>query len=561
MHAHAIVKELKQNNEDFEWYPTKQNMIEAIIQDIQSLNDKTVSNKAKSILEIGAGDCRVVNEISKHCGIQDISVIEKAQTFIAKMPLNIKLIGTDFYSTDLSDKPVNIIFSNPPYSDYANWFATIVEHAFCSLAYLIVPERWINNESIKFALKKRNVDAQIIFSDDFLDGERQARAKVDIVRLNFTQYGRNDQSSSRFNTVEYFSYRDSDPFDYLFSETFGDLEQNFTTDKLKEAEEKWSTKIVALKNRTGEVNIEALVDEYEQELEHLYSNYRSILSLDASLIHQLGLDLEKIKVNLRGHIHGLKHKYWETFFNVYDVIYQYCTAETLDILKRKLSQQTSIEFNKENIYAMTTLILRYAEMYKEKQLINWFYRLSESDNVKLYKSNQRVFKDEDWRYIRRNNENGNNLDNKPSHYQLDYRIVTRYLGRIDGWFNQKEVANHLNDLTVIARTLRINAENQVTLSDTEKMQYGQRYPLYFADQTGEKQVLAEVKFFKNGNAHLFLNQDFTLRLNVEVGRLLGWVKTKEQASEEMGYPLEDVEKSFGASQNLLMTANKLLLDN
>lgn len=558
---HAIVKELKQNNEDFEWYPTKQNMIEVIIQDIQSLNSKTIQKQAKSILEIGAGDCRVVNEISKHCGIQDISVIEKAQTFIAKMPLNIKLIGTDFYSTDLSDKPVNIIFSNPPYSDYANWFATIVEHAFCSLAYLIVPERWVNNESIKSALKKRNVDAQVIFSDDFLDGERQARAKVDIVRLNFTQYGRNDQSSSRFNTGEYFGYRDSDPFDYLFSETFGDLEQNFTTDKLQETEEKWNTKIVALKNRTGEVNIEALVDEYEQESEHLYSNYRSILSLDASLIHQLGLDLEKIKVNLRGHIHGLKHKYWETFFNVYEVIYQYCTAETLDILKRKLSQQTSIEFNKENIYAMTTLILRYAEMCKEKQLINWFYRLSESDNVKLYKSNQRVFKDEDWRYIRRNNENGNNLDNKPSHYQLDYRIVTRYLGRIDGWFNQKEVANHLNDLTVIARTLRMNAENQVTLSDTEKMQYGQRYPLYFTDQSGEKQVLAEVKFFKNGNAHLFLNQDFTLRLNVEVGRLLGWVKTKEQASEEMGYPLEEVEKSFGASQNLLMTANKLLLTN
>ena len=300
------------------------------------------------------------------------------------------------------------------------------------------------------------------------------------------------------------------------------------------------------------------MDEYEQELDHLYSNYRSILSLDANLIHQLGLDLEKIKVNLRGHIHGLKHKYWEMFFNVYDVIYQYCTAETLDILKRKLSQQTSIEFNKENIYAMTTLILRYAEMYKEQQLINWFYRLSESDNVKLYKSNQRVFKDEDWRYIRQNSDNH---DNKPSHYQLDYRIVTRYLGRIDGWFNQREVANHLNDLTVIARTLRMNAENQVTIDDAEKMQYGQRYPLYFTDQSGEKQVLAEVKFFKNGNAHLFLNQDFTLRLNVEVGRLLGWVKTKEQASEEMGYPLEEVEKSFGASQNLLMTANKLLLSH
>ena len=133
-----------------------------------------------------------------------------------------------------------------------------------------------------------------------------------------------------------------------------------------------------------------------------------------------------------------------------------------------------------------------------------------------------------------------------------------FLITIDGWFNQREVANRLNDLTVIARTLRMNAENQVTINDAEKMQYGQRYPLYFTDQSGEKQVLDEVKFFKNGNAHLFLNQDFTLRLNVEVGRLLGWVKTKQQASEEMGYSLEDVEKSFGASQNLLMTANKLL---
>jgi hypothetical protein len=42
-----------------------------------------------------------------------------------------------------------------------------------------------------------------------------------------------------------------------------------------------------------------------------------------------------------------------------------------------------------------------------------------------------------------------------------------------------------------------------------------------------------VRAFMNGNLHLHFDPRFTLALNVEAGRLLGWLRTPTQAAEEL----------------------------
>lgn len=43
----------------------------------------------------------------------------------------------------------------------------------------------------------------------------------------------------------------------------------------------------------------------------------------------------------------------------------------------------------------------------------------------------------------------------------------------------------------------------------------------------------EVKAHLNGNIHVRFNQKFALALNVEYGRLKGWIHSGKQAAEEM----------------------------
>ena len=42
----------------------------------------------------------------------------------------------------------------------------------------------------------------------------------------------------------------------------------------------------------------------------------------------------------------------------------------------------------------------------------------------------------------------------------------------------------------------------------------------------------EYKVYKNGNMHVKFNKEFTKAMNVEVSRILGWIKTKEDIAKE-----------------------------
>ena len=60
----------------------------------------------------------------------------------------------------------------------------------------------------------------------------------------------------------------------------------------------------------------------------------------------------------------------------------------------------------------------------------------------------------------------------------------------------------------------------------------------------------KVRAFKNGNLHIHFNQAFMCRLNVEFGRLKGWLKDSHQAAVETGFSMEDCAISFGSNLRL-----------
>jgi hypothetical protein len=157
-------------------------------------------------------------------------------------------------------------------------------------------------------------------------------------------------------------------------------------------------------------------------------------------------------------------------------------------------------------------------------------------NVRNYKSNQRVFEFDRWRY---NNE-------KPTHIYLDYRIVISHYRAIERhWSRRNEytlgesAGAHIRDLLTIAYNLGFRGDT----ADARLDMYGGRgndsawnpgQPQIFrCVYKGRNEVLFEVKAHLNGNLHFRLNQKFALALNVEYGRLKGWIHSKEQAAEEI----------------------------
>ena len=207
-----LIEELKQNNQLFEFYPTTKEMIRPIYARLDSKTD---------ILDIGCGTCNLrkfikeFDEEKNQKYLNDIDlynkklierypdspntwhgkyfVIEKSQILINKLDKDVIVLGTDFYNTLLIDKKADVYFCNPPYSEFEEWTIEILKNGNCNKAYLIIPERWKNNERINLILSEYNIAYTILGSFDFSNAERQARAKVDVIEFDkrlYTKYGR-----------------------------------------------------------------------------------------------------------------------------------------------------------------------------------------------------------------------------------------------------------------------------------------------------------------------------------------------------------------------------------
>lgn len=536
----ATINQLKDSDQDFEWYPTTNEIIDTIKADLKHLSEDNYSRNFRecyfhesyvfSVLDCGAGDGRVLNSLTKGTKF----AIEKSVVHIQNMDKDISIIGTDFFQQTLLDKDVDIVFCNPPYSDYERWFCKILSEASCEVIYMVVPSRWENSSVINEMLNTRKYKHEVINDFDFLNADRKARANVHVIRLEPTR-----ETMDGFNQW----------FDSNFDVNSTDENKcDSFQDRVKEKTEN------ALVENKGLIYI--LEEMYQEEMGELFANYKSICDLNAVLLDELGIDKKTLKTSLKSKIDGLKNKYWKELFDNLSSLSERLTSKTKEKLFKKLFSHVNVDFTADNASAIVIWAIKNTNNYMEEQFVEVFEKMIEDCNVINYKSNQRTFKKEQWRY--------NRHDHFPHEkFMLDYRIVVHCVGGIvrSDWAYERERYNGLSgsakdfidDLCIIASNVGFDTYGcERAMSHTWSSGKAVKF-MYRKD--GVMKVLFEAKAFKNGNIHLKLNQDFICSMNVEYGRVKGWVKNKQDVVDEMGIPEEKAEKMFKATSYIPLNSS------
>lgn len=93
----ALVKQIKETDSDFQWYPTTNQILSSIKSDIDQLIENLDLEQSPSILDCGAGDGRSLTFLTKG----DKYAIEKSKPLITAMDSSIFVIGADFHQQTL----------------------------------------------------------------------------------------------------------------------------------------------------------------------------------------------------------------------------------------------------------------------------------------------------------------------------------------------------------------------------------------------------------------------------------------------------------------------------
>ena len=515
----ALIKELKENNQDFEWYPTTKAMFKVIYNDLLKSNSSYKSTN--SVLDIGAGngklfttftefasESKAKDEYSRSFYFSKKYAMEKSAILCEHLPDDVVIVGTDFHNQTLIDKDVDIIFCNPPYSEYEIWVERILKQGNCDIAYLIIPERWVESDGIKDVIKERRITSEVLDSFTFETAEdRKARAKVQIIRFDIPK-----------------GYNSNDAFSIWFDENFkidtdaSGIDNGFSKGSIKS--EQLKHKLVKKENL-----IYVLENFYQQDMAVLLKSYKALEQVDGDVLRELGVDLKNIKDGLRQKIKGLKQLYWTELFNNLETITNRLCSKSRSELLSKLYDNTHVDFTAENAFAVSIWVIKNVNNYVDKQMLSVYKEMSDPENVKNYKSNTKFVNDR-WRYV---NED-------VSHYQLDYRIVYKGSYALQGgshgytfdYTNNLHNNAHtkIRDIFTIAETLGYSVKG-----DTSSRIWESNKTEVFHLKNGE--IFAEVKAFKNGNLHFKFSPEFMKKLNIAVGKLNGWLKNEEEAFAEM----------------------------
>jgi len=527
-----LLFQLKEADQDFEWYPTTREMIHAVLVHLPK--------DAGSIMDIGAGDGRVLVAFAEKCEHAKLYSIEISAVLTQAQPPEIIPVGTDLFQQNLSCLEVDYIFCNPIYSQFEEWTCKIVAEGYAKKAYLVIPRRWKESKPIEQALKLRGATTKVIYSGDFLNAERQARAVIDIVEITYPKSG------------EYWDSKPRDPFDIWFDQNIDTFDQ---AAEVKDEEQDES----ALARKYAHASIDDMVAAYLEEYGLLEGNYRAIFKLDYAILKELGIDKKAVREGLKIKIAGLKVKYWQILFNRLDAITSRLTTKSKNTLLEKLTRNTSVEFTAQNAYAVVIWAIKNANQYFDDQAVQLFYNLSTFEGVLNYKSNQKTWERDGWRYGRR--------DEKHTHYKLDYRIVVSKWVAIDkeGGWNRWEYPGGLNrtchelnaDIRAVFSNLGFTTYSRKTW-DREWVAGKWQNWIDDSPDSGDDEILFQAKAYLNGNVHYRFSQDAIKALNVQVGRILKWVRTEEDVVTELGYTREEAKKYFNHNPQILPSHVKLL---
>ena len=307
MTVNSLIQKAKEENQDFEWFPTTQEIVNEIVADIGKRY--SYYDKVARLLDIGCGNVSFFEKFdiaAEKLHYNNILVhhrygIEKSQTLLNNLHEKVIILGTEFHEQSLIDKEMDVIFCNPPYSEYEEWAEKIILEGNAKYIYLVIPDRWESSQRIKTALERRDIKTKVLGSFDFLQAERKARANVHIVRLTIDK-------------------NREDAFDLWFNSTF-----NLSCEEKKFDSE---TEQVKIEKQLVEGDIiEQLVKFYNADMEKLYNNYKAIETLDASILKELNVNISTLKEGLKQRIKGLKNLYWKTLFSRYDKVTSRLTSK------------------------------------------------------------------------------------------------------------------------------------------------------------------------------------------------------------------------------------------
>ena len=502
----GLIAELKEAGEDFEFYPTTRDMVRRIWKFKKAC--RYGHDRLGNVLDIGCGKCdfrKWVNELNRESedrssvDISEYFVIEKSRILIDRLDPDVIVLGTDFNETTLIDKEVNTIFCNPPYSEYEEWTRRIILESNCDDIFLIIPSRWKQSKTIQLALRSLKAPfgtklVSVLGHADFLNAERNARAKVDILHIDKSWMGADAG------------------FDYMFDELFQMADEPDHNKHSWEYDEEEKTR-AALKRAltTGKNKVEILCDGYEAARKQLYEHFRKIASLDTELLSSIGVHKDNVKEALKKRYTGLKNLYWQAAFDCLDEITSRLTSESRNKILSDFSMLKQVDFTPSNLYAMIVWVIKNYNKFTEQQMIDLFCALSCPANVQNYVSNKRVFEE----YRSRWGE-----PPRSTHYTLDYRIVcTEYALPGEGWHSSYEprvrdsCQRKIEDVCAVAYSLGFQA-GEIQLPET----WGKRGTVYMAD---EKTVLFAFRCYLNRNVHIKFNVELMKALNVAVARKLG----------------------------------------
>lgn len=539
MKANTIVKHLKTNSEDFEWYPTTKSQLDLVRFYIELHHRKDYNGVLNiDVMDIGSGDGRALQRFTD--GGKRF-IIEKS-TILLKSLSNIEnsfVIGTDFHQQSLIDKQCDVIFCNPPYSEFEHWVSVIIKTCNCQQLYLIIPDRWKESKSINEALHSRNVKAKVLESSDFLDGDRIARAKVDVIEVNFIR-----EKFSKGASVK-------GAFDLFFEENFTKddaTKENRYSDLMDEydtVEDAQSVKNELVKN-DGLVNV--LERFYNRDLENIFDDYKRISELDKTLLLEVGVSFESMKESLRMKLKSTKAKYWSKLFNNLDVIKRRFTQEQRTNFIKNLTEHSSVEFSIANCHGVILWALEQANTLRDTMIQTTIDYITHDCEVNGYKSNEKVFVKNKHKY--------NNMDEP---FKLDYRLVTERMGKIDFTWTKPRLygrdENCVHDLKVIGYLLGFDLYEGDKIDDLDT---GKSYNFHYT-KDGVQHILFDIKWFKKGTAHIRFSQEFMMKINVEMGRIKGWVFTKDDVKEEFDVSDEEASKLITNHFKNTLTMNNVKL--
>jgi hypothetical protein len=542
-----VVEDLKDAGEDFEWYPTTQKMVNLVGCQVRHMNPE-------SIMDIGAGDGRVLQWLGDYVEQENrtrrpaLYSIEKSEILRSLQPPSIIPVGTDVFTAEMMFIEADIVFCNPPYSEFEVWASMIIESAFARAVYLVLPQRWKTSQAIRHAIQVRGGTDKVLGHDTFHNADRAARAVVDIIEVQFP--GR-------------WPGKRSDPFKVWFDANIDSFEVAPPA-----LEGLYNPSEMAVRGRKGQSAAE-MVEQYEAERERLQRNYEAVFKMDREILKELGVDANAVQEGVKKKIADLKGRYWTKVFDQFEPITARLTSKTRKTLMEQVAGRAGVAFTAPNIYAIVAWAVGNANLYFDKQLVDLFTLLSSDENTSQYVSSHNAWTKDMWRFRFHQDEGG------PTHYKLDYRIVHdgyRAIGPLSGEFStwdfkgglHESAHNIIDDIKAVMGNLGYSTRH--TKMEDEPWKDGEAPSrdrnwvggLWQDFTMSDGRVLFQAKAFQNGNIHLRFLPEAIMAFNVQAGRLLKWLRSPQHAAEELAIDVDTAEKYFRSQLQIDMTSMPML---